>query len=394
MPVTMVFNGCSFDLVTNAPDSSGLFDFNDNMSTVNATAYINGGTIKTKADAVSSLYSVGGNDGVKFGKYNADYTIIEAQNAIAEEYLDSYNENVGKLIPILNKKDGVYTLMHTKALNYTPKTSITLGSELIYNIYVPAVDYLKSYTIDGKIYENAEIVILDDGNSYYRIAVPMAASEAAKNIILKATLTVDGKDYTGTFTLSIPKYAKKVIEANKSEEEVTLAKDVLAYIKAAYIYFDADNKTEVVNAIDEILGDYNHAFSKVEGTTNTNNGLWGVVIVLEDKPSIRFVLPDGVTADNYTFKSGNTTLAYTTGTMTIGDKTHNYAEVSLYAYQLIKEITYSDGTNSGSYHINSYYDFVTTNEEHKNDKNLIALVEKLYNYCKSAEAYRSSVTNK
>ena len=66
----------------------------------------------------------------------------------------------------------------------------------------------------------------------------------------------------------------------------------------------------------------------------------------------------------------------------------------LYAYQLIKEITYSDGTNSGSYHINSYYDFVTTNEEHKNDTNLIALVEKLYNYCKSAEAYRASVTSK
>ena len=80
--------------------------------------------------------------------------------------------------------------------------------------------------------------------------------------------------------------------------------------------------------------------------------------------------------------------------MTIGDKTHNYAEVSLYAYQLIKEITYSDGTNSGSYHINSYYDFVTTNEELKNDTNLIALVEKLYNYCKSAEAYRASVTSK
>ena len=394
MPVTMVFNGCSFDLVTNAPDSSGLFDFNDNMSTVNATAYINGGTIKTKADAVSSLYSVGGNDGVKFGKYNADYTIIEAQNAIAEEYLDSYNENVGKLIPILNKKDGVYTLMHTKALNYTPKTSITLGSELVYNVYVPVVDCLKSYTVDGNTYGDAKIVTLDDGNQYYHIAVPMAASEAARNVVLKATVTIDGKDYMGTWTMSIPKYSKKVLTSDANATEKTLIKDVLAYIKAAYIYFDAYDKEETVKVIDEILGDYNYAFSKVEGTTNTNNGLWGVVIVLEDKPAIRFVLPEGVTADSYTFKSNNTTLKYSVGTKIIGEKTHYYAEISLYAYQMINEIEYTDGTNSGTWHINSYYDFVTTDNELKNDANLINIVEKLYNYCKSAEAYRSSVTNK
>lgn len=68
--------------------------------------------------------------------------------------------------------------------------------------------------------------------------------------------------------------------------------------------------------------------------------------------------------------------------------------LSLYAYQMINEIEYTDGTNGGTWHINSYYDFVTTDNELKNDANLINIVEKLYNYCKSAEAYRSSVTNK
>ena len=78
--------------------------------------------------------------------------------------------------------------------------------------------------------------------------------------------------------------------------------------------------------------------------------------------------------------------------MTVEGKTHTYAEVSLYAYQLIGEITYTVGTESGSYHINSYYDFVTSSDEHKNDKNLISLVEKLYNYLKSAEEYRIEAT--
>jgi hypothetical protein len=222
----------------------------------------------------------------------------------------------------------------------------------------------------------------------------MAASEAAKNIVLKATVTMDGKDYNGTFTMSIPKYSEKVLASSANDAQKTLVKDVLAYVKAAYIYFDADDKTEAVNTIDEILGDYNVGFSKFEGTTDVDDGLSVVVIVLEEKPVIRFLLPDGATPDEYTFKAGNTVLDVTAGTMTVENKTYNYAEVSLYAYQMIREITYTNGTDGGCYHINSYYDFVTTDEEHKNDTDLISLIEKLYNYCKSAEAYRASVTNK
>ena len=194
--------------------------------------------------------------------------------------------------------------------------------------------------------------------------------------------------------MSIPKYSTKVLASDANQTEKILVKDVLSYIKAAYIYFDAEDKTAVVDTIDEILGDYNNTFAKVEGNTDADDGLRGVVIALEEKPVVRFVLPEGVTADGYIFKSGNTTLEYTVGTMTIGENTHYYAEVSLFAYQMINQITYTDGTNSGCYHINSYYDYVTKDDELKNDANLISLVEKLYNYCKSAEAYRASVTNK
>ncbi|MBR2651192.1 MAG: hypothetical protein IKD45_05980, partial [Clostridia bacterium] len=127
--------------------------------------------------------------------------------------------------------------------------------------------------------------------------------------------------------------------------------------------------------------------------TNTAEGLKTVIIALGAKPAIRFVIPEGASLDSYTFKAGGRTLTYTTGTYTEGGVDYTYAEVELYAYQLIGEITYTTGTYSGSYHINSYYDFVTTDETYKTDANLISLVEKLYSYCKSAEAYRASVTN-
>ena len=286
------------------------------------------------------------------------------------------------------------TLTFVSAPSFTPKTSITLSNALVYNVYVPASAELKSFTLDGVTYTDLtalekNIATLSDGNDYYLFEIELPSAEAARNIILKAVVTVDGKDYNGSFTMSVPKYAKKVIETSTSEIEKTLVRDVLAYVKAAYIYFDAEDKTIVTDTINAILGDYSGAFEKVDGETDTANGLYGVVISLEEKPVIRFVLPVGVTTDGYTFKAGNTTLAYTTGTMTVGENTHYYAEVSFYAYQMIKEITYSNGVNSGSYHLNSYYDFVTTDNELKNDANLISLIEKLYNYCKSADAYRN-----
>ncbi|MBR2650234.1 MAG: discoidin domain-containing protein, partial [Clostridia bacterium] len=154
-------------------------------------------------------------------------------------------------------------------LDFAPQTSILLGSELVYNVYVPAVEVLKSYTVNGLTYEDAEIVTLDDGKSYYHVKVAMPASEAARDIVLKVILTIDGKDYTGSFTMSIPSYAKKIIEMNPSEAEVTLVKDVLAYIRAAYVYFNAADKDEAIAVIDEVLGTYESEFAKVEGNTNT-----------------------------------------------------------------------------------------------------------------------------
>ena len=207
---------------------------------------------------------------------------------------------------------------------------------------------------------------------------------------MKVTLTIDDKNYAGTWNISIPKYAKTVIESSAIEEEVTLVKDVLAYIRAAYVYFDSEGKDEAVTEIDEILGAYNNAFEKVSGETNTASGLKSVIIILDTKPIVRFVLPEGKTTESYTFKSGSNTLAYTPGTYTEDEISYEYAELELYAYQLIDEITYTDGEYTGSYHINSYYDFVTTDENYKTDANLISLVEKLYNYCKSAAAYRDT----
>ena len=59
---------------------------------------------------------------------------------------------------------------------------------------------------------------------------------------------------------------------------------------------------------------------------------------------------------------------------------------------MINPITYEANGESGSYHINSYLDYITGDGYTGDDKAaLIDIVEKLYIYCVSADAYRASV---
>ena len=286
-----------------------------------------------------------------------------------------------------------YELEVVKAnvIPFTPKTSITLGSELVYNVYVPVVDYLKSFTVDGKIYENLIPVTLDDGNQYYHIAVSMPASEAARNVVLKASITIDGKEYTGTWTMSIPKYAAKVIETSKSNEEITLVKDVLSYIRAAYAYFDTVD-VEAIAKIDAILGknyDDNNAPALNGSAEEPTTGLKSATYILDATPAIRFHITGEAGA--YAFYVNGVKLKTKEGTDEIG----TYLEMDVYAYAMGETITYTiNGVESGSYHINCYYTFVTTDAAYKDNAELINLVARFAKYCESAAAYRNSVINK
>ena len=397
----MRFDGCDFDATKGSVASLfGMADLGGNKFDIHVE--VNGGTLIANKYFDLATFSpertdgAGSPDSLVFGQDR--FTLILPENAPAPGRDNVYLKESGVRCVFqeayTDGKNKTYTLTPVAALdlNFTPKSSITLGSELVYNVYVPVTAELKSFTVNGKSYENLTPVTLDDGKSYYRIEVPMAAAKAAENIILSVTLTADGEDFTGTYTMSIPKYAKKSIANSTSTEEVTLVKDVLAYIRAAYVYFGSDNLTAVCDEIDSILAGYTSSFSKVAGDTNATAGLKGVITVLEAKPAVRFVLPKGVSADGYTFTQDERTLSYTTGSYTENGENYVYCEVELYAYQMIGEIEYTDGINSGKYHLNSYYDFVTTDDKHKDNESLIAVVEKLYNYCKSAESYRNAVT--
>ena len=254
-------------------------------------------------------------------------------------------------------------LAKIESADFTPKSSITLGSELVYNVYVPASNLLKSFTVDGETYENLTPVTLDDGKQYYLVSVALEASEAARNIVLKVTMTIDGKDYTGTFTMSIPKYAKKILASDANEVETTLVKDVLAYIRSAYTFF---NDTTVPE-IDEILDDYKS--TTVIDTSNakkTVTGLSGATFVLGANPAIRFYFSGAYAYNLFSFKVGNRALEITDDNYNASE---NYVEFSLYAYEMTEVFSYeiAETEIKGEYNLISYYAYASGDGE--NDYN-------------------------
>ena len=395
------FNNCVFDL-SNANKAMTLFDVSDSRCKV--TAVMNGGKIITSAYGVTlwKNYETDPSTVTAHTESTLTFTMNEGG-----EYSELYIP-IGAALPVQSVNGGtlcyvktaendgyaVYKLVSSKVTEFVPKTSITLGSELIYNVYVPQDDSLKSFTVDGETYENLTPVTLDDGKQYYLISVALESSKAARSIVLQVTLTVDGKDYTGTFTMSIPKYAKKILASNANKEETTLVKDVLAYIRSAYTFFNGTTVPE----IDEILGTYESTtVINTADAEKTATGLSGATFVLGARPAVRFYFSGAYAYNLFSFKVGERALKITEDNYNASE---NYVEFSLYAYEMTEVFSYTVANTevAGKYNLISYYAYASGSGENDykgaDKEALTDVTAKFYNYCVSAAAYRNSVINK
>ena len=103
------------------------------------------------------------------------------------------------------------------------------------------------------------IVELSDGKLYYHIKAALPASGAAREINLLVSVKMNDTVANGSFTFSIPKYASGIIsDADYEPVEKYLIKDILAYIRSAYVYFNSEDK----NAVVSMLNLYDKYFSQ------------------------------------------------------------------------------------------------------------------------------------
>ena len=386
------YNDCIFDLETVAPggDSFTVFPNATTSNYCKVVTEVNGGELRFNSCSNVTFYASSFTNGssVTFGKSNGEYTkLILPEGETAPTV--TFPTDSGNYIFVKTGSDGekaTYKLQPeaVASLDFTPKMSLTLDRNLILNVYVPAADYLVSYTLDGKAsseYAVKEVEI--DGDNYYLVSISLDAKEALRSVVLKATITLGAKTATGTFTFGIVKYAEKIL-ADGTDTEKALVRDVLSYVRAAYTYFDTSD-AESVAKINEILGENYDTENApaIEGSTVANApDFKSVTFVLDGTPAMRFYLTDGADATKYAFfidgKRVNTEIS----------EDGKYIDIDVYAYALCETVTYTvDGAEGGSFHINAYYEWSKT----QNNENLTNLVARFWKYLQSARAYRDSV---
>jgi hypothetical protein len=149
---------------------------------------------------------------------------------------------------------------------------------------------------------------------------------------------------------------------------------------------DADKASEVT----ALLAGYTKAMPEGEAKKPADTTYFtDISVYVGEVPSFRFYLAGNYTKADFTFKVGARTVEVTEGTDSYG----KYLEVTMYAYMMLDDVTFTvKGTDvSGTYNLYSYLDYAKNVVK---DANLVAIVEGLMKYSVSAKAYRSAVIGK
>ena len=267
------------------------------------------------------------------------------------------------------------------------KANITLYSDFCYNLYVRALNEVKEITLDGtslSLFDLDKVEV--DGQEYYRVSKKLVAKDAAGSFRLCVTLSDGGTVRNASYTLSIPSYAKKLIDGTQTDETKALAKDMLSYISAATVYFGTASE-ETKATIASVIGDYDGAIKpdQLPDAVQETSGLTGARLELDATPSFLFYIDDEGTADSFRFSCDNAPLTFTKER---GADGRVYFKVTTYAYGMRKAIryTYTDASGkvqSGAYNLTAYHNGTSDATR--------ALVLALAGYSVSAENYRKSV---
>ena len=396
--INLTFNDCIYDLMTNYNNKCNEIFRNtpaaDRYIKCNVT--VNGGTVLTK-NASTLLYTqntdISGST-VVFGKTeNGNYTSMVVHSSTQVPSATALNQNGGTLAFVkISEQDNTTTYrlrpQDLSAVSFTPKMSVTLANNLIVNLYIPNDELIQNVYVSSTL-QNLEKLEKKNINNqeYFLIKVPLAAAEAAKDIVVTAELALSGNTAIGTFTFSIIKYASKILDSDVSATEKTLIKDILSYVKSAYAFFDIEDVAAVSARIDNVLNGYEGAL-KVEGSTeNPKEDIDSATFVLSSAPAIRFYLPENKNQTAYEFFIDGKKI---TNSTYVDLETERYIELTLFAYQFCDDIYYSvDGVLKGSYHIASYYNWATN----QNNSKLVDVVEKFWIYCQSALKYKLLFTS-
>ena len=398
--VNVNVNNCVFDLKTNAITNAITLINNTNWKeqTNNKTIYygtdvdcdvlINGGEILATSVTNVTVYKTAATNGsstlVQKGEGGKYITLTMPKGSVAPLVSNTTVVDSGVVCAFVKTSEDAenvnYGLYPAVMVGYKIKTSVTLWSNFVYNIYIPKAN-VNSFTVNGSEAEYVETEI--DGVAYYHVAVNLPAGEALSDIALTVTFNSGETTTSANWTLSTLKYTKAVLAGEYNDVTKTLMKDMLVYAAAAHTYFENTEKVSAkLSEVATILDGYTKVLPEGSEKKPTDKTYFtDVTVYLGEVPSFRFTLAEGYTADNFTFTVGERN-----ATVIAGD---GYVEIVMYAYMMLDDVTFTVNETevSESYNLYSYYAYAKT----LGDANLTAIVEALMKYSVAANEYRDYV---
>ena len=392
--VNVSFTDCIFDLKTVAPTkATTIINHNTSGKDVDEDIVVNGCEIiannmanvtvctNINANGSSLVFAKGEN-----GKY---ITLTMPKGTAAPAATNTFVLDTG-VVAAFNKSatagdNDTYSVYPAVMLGYKIKTSVTLYTNFIYNVYVPVANVNK-ITVNGVVvdYEETEV----DGVSYYLVKVNLAAAESLSDIKVTVTLNSGETTVDANWTLSVLKYTGSVINGDYNKVTKNLMKDMLAYATAAHNYFDNALSAEKAAMVESLLAGYSAALPTGEAKTPANSTYFKEIAVnVGAVPSFRFYLQTGYSIADFDFTVGGKTVTATEGI----EDGKPYLDVAMFAYMMLDDVTYTVKANgeTGTYNLYSYYNYASK----LNIENLTAIVEGLMKYSASAELYRDYVVN-
>ena len=388
-PFYFNYKNCTFDL-TNAPANVTLFNAApDSQLHIKTVVNVYGCDIILSSKTALDLYTVESVNGssVTFHNDGGKYITLTAPTGTkAPANLVKVDSRAECVFVKTSENDGYvnYGLYPEVMIGFKIKTSVTLWSNFVYNIYIPKTN-VNGFAVNGTSPEYNEVEI--DGVTYYRVSVNLAAGEALSDIALTVALNSGSTTVDANWTLDVLSYTKAIIAGEFDGTTKTLMKDMLAYASAAHTYFE--NTAEVsakLSEIEAVIEGYTKEIPTGDAKKPTGKTYFtDVSVYLGAVPSFRFTLASGYTAEDFTFKVGNKVANV--------KAEDGYIEIVMYAYMMLDDVTFTvvDKTSgesvTESYNLYAYYEFAKS----ENDAALIGIVEGLMKYSLGAKAYRDSV---
>ncbi len=283
-------------------------------------------------------------------------------------------------------------------------TNVSLHSSFDFHIYVHQNANIVSLFLAGEEYDPNTLPTVEfEGEHYYILTLPVAAKEAAEVYDLTVNLNVNGKTAVGSYTVSLVGYLSKLIATDIDTTEKTLVKDILSYIRAAILYFNADitesdagyaEIMEQVAEIDAILNRYAYIEEKpasLNGATSatvSGTGVARACFSLDAEVSFILELEEGYKIEDFVFLVGENNATVTTE--------GKYIYITVSAYRIKDTLTWTTKSKTdpsvtlrGELSLASYYASDAI-QGSANSAELLTLVERLVAFSESADFYRTN----